>query len=71
MSSHSMNRVAAICIVYGQNRVKIEVFGTFIFWVLDHIKWVCQQIQPHSIYQKKSSCHILSIDITFITVKIN
>ena len=58
MSSDSKYRVAAICIIGAQNGVKIEVFGTFIFRVLDHIKWVCQQIQTHSIY--KINPHVIS-----------
>ena len=47
---NSMYIVPVICIIDAQNLVKIEVFGTFIFCVRDHIKCVCQQIQAHSIY---------------------
>ena len=48
---NSMYIVPVICIIDAQNLVKIEVFGTFIFCVRDHIKCVCQQIQAHSIHQ--------------------
>ena len=56
--SHTMYRVVAICITHAQNGVKIEVFRTFIFYVRDHMKCVCEQIQPHSIHQNNP--HVIS-----------
>ena len=54
---NSIYMVPVICIIDAQNLVKIEVFGTFICCVRDHITCVCQQIQAYSIY-KNNPCVI-------------